>query len=796
MINGTIDTEDLLTELNNEKARMFIPAMVYVGLLMLIGVSGNFMVLYFYGCVIKSTPSTSFIFTLAIFDIASCLVGMPMEIADLRYYFNFKNETACKILRCLTHFTSISSAITLLAIAVDRYRRICKPFHRQIDTKHVKFICFLIGVFSVILSAPAVFFNKVVQISVPNDHQVELIGRDCTTTKAEDLKHYLLAFNAVYLIAFVIITIILAIIYSLIGRQLCRHQKFRSYVAKGGTKVRKIQVRASQDSNENLLSYRREASTLSNKVFGDPPDATDSIVDMKEFVTRGLTQVETNRPSSGYTAVTGTTGLTGLTGTTGITDISGKSRRTLQSMKSVTICDPSQNQIFPIEARVINLRKTVSKSDSIWSSIDGRRPGSAGSFTSVSTRPLSPNSTATTKYTNNYYIKNGNDFYPENSAETNANDNDDVMDGSDVIEENDDDETMALADDRDGDFNEELDLPIIEHDIDEITDGEDTELCIPDETNEDVTENINQDFKLVEITDDRSTKDYLKAKLDAKAGAIHVDNGAKNRWNQGAYADKDNLKERGVPNDEGMDIEHVTDNITDGINEINHGYEEEVDDIGMNSKDSNEENTNAADVAKDNIKAEVDSTNSEKRPSSKNSGRSDKTKSSKGSRRTAVVSPMSCKTTSSMASRASTVKKMKRMLKKNPKLRGIANNDSDKMKELRLKMLDLNTVKYTFIMIVITIVFVMSFLPYLALVIWRHYQDEHEMYTLTDTELVLFQIGVRSIFLNSALNPLIYGGFNSKFRTFFYKSLCCKCLTRKRKSVFRPRDQSDSTSGS
>ena len=107
------------------------------------------------------------------------------------------------------------------------------------------------------------------------------------------------------------------------------------------------------------------------------------------------------------------------------------------------------------------------------------------------------------------------------------------------------------------------------------------------------------------------------------------------------------------------------------------------------------------------------------------------------------------------------------------------NTDTDNIKDLRMKMLDINTIKYTIIMIIIAFVFILSCVPYLALAVWRTYADDDFVYTLTDAQLVWFQIGIRSYFLNGAINPLIYGFFNSQFRAFFYNAWCSCCKRKK-----------------
>jgi hypothetical protein len=47
---------------------------------------------------------------------------MPLEIVDMRKFYKFENTIACKILRFVNYFASVSSGAILIAIAVDRYR--------------------------------------------------------------------------------------------------------------------------------------------------------------------------------------------------------------------------------------------------------------------------------------------------------------------------------------------------------------------------------------------------------------------------------------------------------------------------------------------------------------------------------------------------------------------------------------------------------------------------------------------------------------------------------------------------
>ncbi|KAH3817635.1 5-hydroxytryptamine receptor 1F-like [Dreissena polymorpha] len=88
--------------------------------------------------------------------------------------------------------------------------------------------------------------------------------------------------------------------------------------------------------------------------------------------------------------------------------------------------------------------------------------------------------------------------------------------------------------------------------------------------------------------------------------------------------------------------------------------------------------------------------------------------------------------------------------------------------------IDSQAVKITLVMVIVNIVFIVSFLPYFSLIVWRIVKRQHQTEFLPDAGLVWFTIGSRSGYLNSCLNPWIYGIFNSDFRHFFFGWLCRK----------------------
>jgi hypothetical protein len=58
---------------------------------------------------------------------------MPNEIVDLRYPYMFYSSIACKVLRTIEYISTVGSTVVLLAVAVDRYNRICNLGKQQIN---------------------------------------------------------------------------------------------------------------------------------------------------------------------------------------------------------------------------------------------------------------------------------------------------------------------------------------------------------------------------------------------------------------------------------------------------------------------------------------------------------------------------------------------------------------------------------------------------------------------------------------------------------------------------------------
>ncbi|XP_062615184.1 orexin receptor type 2-like [Saccostrea cucullata] len=210
------DPDLLLQELNDRTALRFLPVIIYMALLMLVGTFGNIMVCIVYLRKRIKNSSDYFILNLAFLDLLTCVFGIPVEIADLRYPYMFYAPAACKLLRTIESFTNMGSTLTLIAIAVDRYKRICKLGERFSNEK-AKRLC--IGAIVTVPEtdcigamtgwpAAMVFGKKSVDVGIPG-----AIAVDCSTADEMRKTIYPLLYYGIVMLYFIICVIFVTFVY-------------------------------------------------------------------------------------------------------------------------------------------------------------------------------------------------------------------------------------------------------------------------------------------------------------------------------------------------------------------------------------------------------------------------------------------------------------------------------------------------------------------------------------------------------------------------------------------------------
>lgn len=234
-----VDPDKLLRELNDRTALRFLPVIIYMSLLMLVGTFGNLMVLVVYLRKRFKCSSDYFILNLAFLDLLTCLIGVPVEIADLRDPYMFYAPAACKLLRTVESFSNMGSTLTLMAIAMDRYKRICKLGERFSNQK-AKRLCvsaILIGV---------VFGKKTVDVGIPGANTA-----DCST--ADEMRNtiYPLLYYGLVMLYFIICVIFVLFVYVRIS----------IFIRRGKSKQKKMAKSTTQDAPSFNLHSSNDGHT-------------------------------------------------------------------------------------------------------------------------------------------------------------------------------------------------------------------------------------------------------------------------------------------------------------------------------------------------------------------------------------------------------------------------------------------------------------------------------------------------------------------------------------------------------
>ncbi|XP_055897714.1 uncharacterized protein LOC106067079 isoform X2 [Biomphalaria glabrata] len=125
------EIEEYLSMLQEKSTLAFIPTLVYLSLLIVVGSIGNSLVLVVYSTKMFRTPLRVFIMSMAVFDLLINILIIPGEIYDMFHVWNFKLPTVCKIRRFYSATFIISSALVLVAIATASSVQAASPVSVQ-----------------------------------------------------------------------------------------------------------------------------------------------------------------------------------------------------------------------------------------------------------------------------------------------------------------------------------------------------------------------------------------------------------------------------------------------------------------------------------------------------------------------------------------------------------------------------------------------------------------------------------------------------------------------------------------
>ena len=205
-----------MVQMNNGIEKALIPLIVLFGLFSVVGVFGNALVCYIFFYRLKRSKQHILIGYLAIFDFIICAFSIPAEIVDLRFYYEFHSDAFCKATKFTLHLFLNASVLTLVVIAADRYRHVCKWWKKQLTIRATKWLLLPILITAVVAAGP-VLESYGVQVYALNGTTMAV--RRCT--HVDPYRGLYNGFKNKYLGsgALVALAVSLATLYSLILRE-------------------------------------------------------------------------------------------------------------------------------------------------------------------------------------------------------------------------------------------------------------------------------------------------------------------------------------------------------------------------------------------------------------------------------------------------------------------------------------------------------------------------------------------------------------------------------------------------
>ncbi|XP_050407434.1 uncharacterized protein LOC126822537 [Patella vulgata] len=190
-----------------------IPVFLFIVAMMCISLFGNGITCFIYGYKLRQTVTRNFIFTLSMLDLMSSIICMPLEIYIVAEITTFKYSELCKFSRYITYVSHSSTSLVLLAIALDRYYKVCRPLQPFFNVRTSRIYCSIAILFSFLLAWPSIVLYGTK--SVP-----EINGTTCSISEDMTTTWYPLAFYILYTLCFLSVALSMSIIYVRIIKQM------------------------------------------------------------------------------------------------------------------------------------------------------------------------------------------------------------------------------------------------------------------------------------------------------------------------------------------------------------------------------------------------------------------------------------------------------------------------------------------------------------------------------------------------------------------------------------------------
>lgn len=261
-----------------------LPITVFMIVLSITGTIGNAMVIVTVRRHSRPSNYRILIQCMAFVDFLCCTVSIPgyILVTRYRYTFTLTSDLLCRVPTVFHIFVAVSSVDLLRFIAIERYRKTCKPFGKQFTLRQIKIICACVVGFSVILSSLSVFAFRAQNIPTKYGN---LTGRICSL---DSEKTFPKVYTKLLISTLLISAIICTILYSIVGRTIMLQNRRRP-------KAISFRYRSARSAESSCYDSDRDVCRMSSSTGS--VNQTGSLT--SELITDGLRSVNQHRPLKG-----------------------------------------------------------------------------------------------------------------------------------------------------------------------------------------------------------------------------------------------------------------------------------------------------------------------------------------------------------------------------------------------------------------------------------------------------------------------------------------------------------------
>ncbi|XP_014770998.1 G-protein coupled receptor 22 isoform X2 [Octopus bimaculoides] len=218
-MNLTDGTEYNITieELNRQQVLIRLPFTILIALTMTTGLVGNILTIYVYGFRLKLSPTYLFVVMLSCADLIICACVTPARIAQNIYPMMTTWDILCQFHLCLAVFTGLCNYGFLLAIAAERYRKVCQPLKTQITMRAAKIIIACIFIFCATQGIMTLFYYG--SVKKPTNYP-GIYLYFCSAKDDQNPNYYQLGFFGFYNLLAMVTFTLLIFLYTIILRHM------------------------------------------------------------------------------------------------------------------------------------------------------------------------------------------------------------------------------------------------------------------------------------------------------------------------------------------------------------------------------------------------------------------------------------------------------------------------------------------------------------------------------------------------------------------------------------------------